>query len=58
MSLWTTVDGKQFEITAFYRDPTDGRCPGTWVHYRNIETGQEYNCLYDAFTSRFTKLAV
>ena len=53
---YTSVDGKVFEITAWYCDPTDGRDPGTWVHYRNTATGEEYNCLYDAFKARFTKV--
>ena len=55
MTVWRSSDHKDFEITKIYRDPTDGRCPGTWVHYRNIKTGQEYNCLYDAFLERFTR---
>lgn len=52
---YTSTDSTVFEVTALYRDPTDGRSAGTWIHYRNIETGQEYNCLIDAFLSRFTK---
>jgi hypothetical protein len=55
MTKWTSTDNKEFEITEIYRDPTDGRDAGTWVHYRNVKTGQEYNCLYDAFMSRFIK---
>jgi hypothetical protein len=55
MSKYTSTDGTVFEVTALYRDPTDGRDPGTWVHYRNVKTGQEYNCLYDAFMARFSK---
>ena len=26
----------------------------TWVYYVNVETNQEYNCLIDAFTNRFS----
>ena len=26
---------------------------GTWVYYKNSVTGQEYNCLVEAFTHRF-----
>ena len=51
---WISSDHKPFELTALYRDPTDGRCPGTWVHYKNTQTGQEYNCLIEAFEARFT----
>jgi hypothetical protein len=58
MTIWKSSDDKEFVITAIYRDPTDGRCAGTWVHYRNKKTGQEYNCLYDAFMARFTKFDV
>ena len=25
-----------------------------WVYYVNIKTNQEYNCLIDAFTARFS----
>jgi hypothetical protein len=26
----------------------------TWVYYVNVKTNQEYNCLIDAFTNRFS----
>lgn len=52
---YTSTDGTAFEVTALYRDPTDGRGPGTWVHYRNVKTMKEYNCLIDAFVFRFNQ---
>jgi hypothetical protein len=48
--LWTTADGKEFEVTQCYMDD-DG---ATWVDYRNLQTNETYNCLRDAFVARFT----
>ena len=28
---------------------------GTWIHYQSLDTGNDYNCLVDAFLQRFTK---
>lgn len=47
--LWSTADGKVFEVTLCYLDE-DG---ATWVTYRNLQTKETYNCLRDAFVSRF-----
>lgn len=53
-SIWTTSDGKLFAVTDVYLD-SDG---ATWVNYTNTQTDQKYNCLRDAFVSRFTKQEV
>ena len=47
-SIWTSADLTQFNVTSVV-DKEDG----TWVYYVNSATGQEYNCLVDAFLSRF-----
>jgi len=48
-SIWTSPD-KKFKITDIKEDSA-----GTWIHYFNIKTNQEYNCLIDAFKSRFSR---
>lgn len=50
-TVWTTSDGKEFEVTRVYMDE-DGQ---TWVNYRNLKTHQTYICLRDAFVERFTQ---
>jgi gentisate 1,2-dioxygenase len=47
-STWTSADLTQFNVTSVV-DKEDG----TWVYYVNSVTGQEHNCLIDAFLSRF-----
>jgi hypothetical protein len=47
-SIWTSADLTQFNVTSVV-DKEDG----TWVYYVNSATGQEHNCLVDAFLSRF-----
>jgi gentisate 1,2-dioxygenase len=47
-STWTSADLTQFNVTSVV-DKEDG----TWVYYVNSATGQEHNCLVDAFLSRF-----
>jgi len=48
-SIWASLD-KTFKVTDVIESDT-----GIWVHYFNIKTNQTYNCLIDAFKSRFTK---
>jgi len=47
-STWTSADLTQFNVTSVV-DKEDG----TWVYYVNSATGQEHNCLIDAFLSKF-----
>jgi hypothetical protein len=47
-STWTSADLTQFNVTSVV-DKEDG----TWVYYTNSATGQEYNCLIEAFLSKF-----
>jgi gentisate 1,2-dioxygenase len=47
-STWVSSDMTLFNVTSVV-DKEDG----TWVYYNNPATGQEYNCLIDAFLSRF-----
>lgn len=50
--LWTTADGKEFEIIAEY-------CPNeendVWVEYINVKTKQKYNCRKAAFLMRTSR---
>jgi gentisate 1,2-dioxygenase len=47
-STWTSADLTQFNVTSVV-DKEDG----TWVYYTKPATGQEYNCLIEAFLSKF-----
>jgi len=44
-------DGKIFIVEDVPQ--VDGKL---WVNYTNIETGQKYSCLLEAFSERFTLL--
>lgn len=46
-SQWKAKDFKQFQVTAV---------DGDWVFYKNINTGQTYSCLAEAFTQRFREM--
>lgn len=48
ISKWTSIDSKVFKIERLEHDDC-----GTWVYYKNIETGQTYSCLVGAFLQRF-----
>ena len=50
---WTSSDGRKFELLAAYSPNEDN---DVWVDYRNVQTGDTYNCRQDAFTSRYTPL--
>lgn len=47
--IYKDAQGNTFEVTF-----VDHTTSGSWVHYRNTKTNQEYNCLIDAFKQRFT----
>lgn len=47
-SRWTAI-ARKFLVTA--TEVTDN---GSWVFYKNVETGQQYSCLKEAFLNRFT----
>jgi gentisate 1,2-dioxygenase len=47
-STWSSANGTEFAVTNVV-DKEDG----VWVYYTNPATGQEYNCLIDAFLQRF-----
>ena len=46
-SRWTAVD-RAFIVTGLKEDEQ-----GTWVYFKNEVTEQEYNCLIEAFMSRY-----
>jgi len=47
-SIWSSTDSRRFQVTGIRQDNQD-----TWIHYANIQTGTEYQCLVDAFIQRF-----
>jgi hypothetical protein len=47
--VWSTRDQNEFLVLEVV-DIEDH----TWVHYRNIKTGQEYSCYVESFKQRFT----
>jgi len=49
-SIWTSYEGNAFHVDDVV---TDER--GTWVYYHLIGSNKYYNCLIDAFTSRFNE---
>ena len=46
-SRWTAID-RAFIVTDVKEDEQ-----GTWVYFRHEVTEQEYNCLIEAFMSRY-----
>jgi hypothetical protein len=46
-SHWETID-KTFVV-----EDVKINDEGTWIYYKNIDTGEQYNCLVDAFLSKF-----
>jgi hypothetical protein len=46
--LWSTSDRKEFLVLEVV-DIEDH----TWVHYRNVKTGQEHSCYVESFEQRF-----
>jgi len=51
-TFWSSHTGQLFECLAEWapNDESD-----VWVKYRNITTGQEYECRREAFLARFTR---
>lgn len=47
-SRWVGTDFSVFRIKKI-----DHNEQGIWVYYQNEKTGQEYNCLVEAFLQRF-----
>jgi hypothetical protein len=45
------VDGKIFTVEEVKQVDKE-----LWVYYNNIETGDKYSCLLEAFTERFQPL--
>ena len=45
---FTSADGKIFVVEEVKQVEKD-----LWVHYHNVDTGQKYSCLLDAFSQRF-----
>lgn len=50
-SRWGTSDRKVFKITS--TKEIDNQL---WVFYTNINTGQKYSCLAEAFKNRFKEI--
>lgn len=50
-SIWGSADRTQFKVTDIkvINDQT-------WIYYTNINTGQNYSCLEEAFKSRFDEI--
>jgi hypothetical protein len=46
--VWSTRDRNEFLVLEVV--DLDNK---TWVHYRNVKTGQEYSCYAESFESRF-----
>ena len=46
--VWSTSDRNEFLVLQVV--DVEGN---TWVHYRNIKTGQEHSCYADSFEQRF-----
>jgi hypothetical protein len=49
---FTSPDGKIFTVEEVRQVDQD-----LWVYYHNDKTGQQYSCLLDAFSQRFSPLA-
>lgn len=47
---WTDTNGHKFEVLGTYAPNEDN---DLWVEYRNMVTGQQYNCRLEAFQHRF-----
>jgi hypothetical protein len=52
-SRWSDGESIEFKI-----EKLEHRDTGVWVYYQNIKTGQQYNCLVDAFMTRFKERLV
>ena len=52
-SRWTGSDSTEFKIEKLEHKDT-----GVWVYYQNVKTGQQYNCLVEAFMARFKEQLV
>jgi len=50
-STYRDATGREFEVRFI-----DHNMNGSWVHYIEVNTGEEYHCLIDAFKERFTKV--
>ena len=48
---FTSADGKIFVVEEVRQVEKE-----LWVYYHNSKTGQQYSCLLDAFSQRFTPL--
>jgi hypothetical protein len=46
------------ELTEFKIEKLEHRDTGVWVYYQNAKTGQQYNCLVEAFIARFKEQVV
>jgi len=51
-SRFTDSQGNIFGVTEVIQTPV-----GLTVYYFNVTTQQEYSCLLDAFSERFTEIA-
>jgi len=47
--IWTSTNRTEFLVLEVV--DVDGH---TWVHYRNVKTGDEYSCYQESFEQRFT----
>lgn len=50
-STYKDATGREFAVRFI-----DHNMNGSWVHYTEVTTGKEYNCLIDAFKERFSKV--
>jgi hypothetical protein len=48
---FTSADGKIFAVEEVKQVDLE-----LWVYYNNIETGEKYSCLLEAFSNRFQPL--
>lgn len=50
-SIWEALtEGRQFQVSGVKE--VDNQL---WVYYNNVSTKQEYSCLAEAFTKRFSE---
>jgi hypothetical protein len=50
---WADAQGNRFEVIGLY-SPSDDN--DTWIEYRKSDTGDTFNCRFEAFESRFFPL--
>lgn len=49
-SKWSAID-RVFIVTGLQQEDNN-----QWVFYKNVQTGDEFSCLVEAFTNRFSQI--